>query len=61
MRNWKTTLIGVLGGLAMIVGQAAKARESGGPPITLGNLAPGIALAILGAVSKDHDVSGGDR
>lgn len=57
MKNWKTTLLGILGGAAMMFGQMANARTAGGAPITAGNVLPGIAIAILGAVSKDYDKS----
>src|SRR5262245_29641715 len=59
MKNWKTTLLGILAGIAMVFGSAAQARSTdpAAPPITIGNLLPGIAVAVLGAVAKDHDVT----
>jgi hypothetical protein len=57
MKNWKTTLLGILGGASLMFGQMANARQAGGPPITAGNVLPGIAMAILGAVAKDYDKS----
>lgn len=53
MTNWKTTLLGILAGLAMFFGQTVQNRAAGGPPITLGNVLPGLAVAALGAVAKD--------
>ncbi len=64
MKNWKTTLAGVLGGLVITFGPAAGARLSGdktAPPITAQNYLPGIALATIGLLAKDHDVTGGTR
>lgn len=63
MKNWKTSLAGILGGLILTFGPALGARLSGlpAPPITSGNYLPGVALAVLGTVSKDKDVTGGTR
>lgn len=59
MKNWKTTLGGLLLGLLSIFGSAAQARQAGGPPLTIGNLAPGVGLAILGLLAKDSNSTGG--
>ena len=62
--NFKTTLAGLIGGLLITFGPSVGARLKGqadAPPITTGNLLPGIALAILGAFAKDHDVTGGTK
>lgn len=64
MKNWKTTLAGILGGLIITFGPAVGGRLQGdpkAPPITSGNYLPGLAVAILGALSKDKDVTGGTR
>lgn len=64
MKNWKTTLAGLLGGLIITFGPTVGARLQGdpaAPPITSGNYLPGVAVAILGALSKDKDVTGGNR
>lgn len=55
MRNWKTTLLGILAAIAMTGGQAIQNRSQGGAPLTLGNLIPAVAVAALGAAAKDHD------
>lgn len=63
-KNWKTSLAGVLGGLLITFGPAAGARLQGDtsvPPITAQNYISGIALAVLGALGKDGDVTGGSR
>lgn len=60
MKNWKTSLAGILGAVFMMIGP----RLSGDitqPPITAGNLLPAIAIAALGFASKDHDVTGGSK
>ena len=64
MKNWKTSLAGILGGLLITFGPAVGGRLQGDPsipPITAGNYLPGIAIAVLGAISKDHDMTGGSR
>ena len=63
-KSWKTTLAGLLGGLIVTFGPAIGGRLQGDPhtpPITAGNYLPGIALAVLGLLTKDHDVTGGTR
>lgn len=62
-KNWKTTLLGIIGAVAMVLGGAAKDRASNpdAPPLTAGNLIPAIAVAAIGAAAKDHDVTGGER
>ena len=60
MKSWKTTLAGLLGGLILTFGPAAGARLSGdkeAPPITSQNYLPGLAVAVLGYLAKDHDKS----
>ena len=63
MKNWKTTLLGLLAGTMMMVGGAIKEKQANpnASPVTFGNLAPAIALAALGLASKDHDSTGGTR
>lgn len=64
MKNWKTTLAGIIGGLIIALGPSVGARLQGdtaAPPITASNYLPGIGLAVIGALSKDHDVTGGTR
>lgn len=59
-KNWKTTAAGVLAGLLMLIGNAmnARATDPSAPPITAGSLAPAVAVAVLGALAKDHNVTG---
>lgn len=57
MKNWKTTLTGFLGGLAVMFGPHLAGQA--GPALTSGNLITGAALTILGLFSKDKDVTGG--
>lgn len=60
MKNWKTTLAGILGAVCMMVGPRL-AGDKTAPPITSGNLIPAIAIAAVGILSKDKDVTGGTR
>lgn len=53
--NWKTTFVGIFGGLLMFVGNAIGARQQNpaAPPVTFGNLAgPGV-VALLGTLAAD--------
>lgn len=63
MKNWKTTLLGFVAGLAMIFGNAVtnKQADPNAPAVNVGNLLPAAVIAILGAVAKDGDVTGGTR
>lgn len=58
MKNWKTSLAGILGAVFMMVGPRL-AGDKTQPPITLGNTIPAIAMAALGIVAKDKNVTGG--
>ena len=60
-KNWKTTVAGILGGFLLLVGPQAGARLTGdpeAPPITSERLIIAAALASLGFLSKDKDVTG---
>ena len=59
-KNWKTTLLGILGGLFMLFGPRLTGDQSG-PAINIGNIGAAAAVALLGAVAKDSDVTGGTR
>lgn len=54
-KNWKTTLLGILAGVALTFAQATQAKQlnPNAPPVTMGTTLPGIAIAILGAVAGD--------
>lgn len=45
----------------MVIGPSLQARatDKTAPPITVGSLAPAIAIAILGRAAKDSGVTGG--
>lgn len=58
MKNWKTTLLGILGGLALMFGPRLSGDKTA-PPITTSSFIQGALVAALGAVSKDHNVTGG--
>lgn len=57
MKNWKTTLFGFIGGLALMFGPHLSGQP--GPALTTGNLLSGAAVILLGLTSKDHNVTGG--
>jgi len=59
-KSWKTTLAGILGAMCIMVGPRL-AGDKTQDPITAGNLIPAAAIAVLGALSKDHDVTGGPQ
>ena len=64
MKNWKTSLAGILGGLLVALGPSVGAQLSGdrtAPPITAGSVATAAAVAALGLLAKDNDVTGGSR
>lgn len=60
MKNWKTTLLGVLGGLFMLFGPKLSGDPTA-PAITIGNVGSAAAVMLLGALAKDHDVTGGTK
>lgn len=57
MKNWKTTLFGVIGGLATLFGPHL--QGGAGPAVTIGNVVTAGALILLGLVAKDSNVTGG--
>lgn len=60
MKNWKTTLLGFLGGMAMLFGPRLNG-DTTAPAITLGNAAQAAVMVLLGLAAKDHDVTGGSK
>ncbi len=50
MKNWKTTLLGIVAGIApLIVGILTKDTAK---------ITEGVALILMGLVAKDHDQTG---
>jgi hypothetical protein len=60
MKNWKTSLLGVIGGLFMLFGPRLSG-DATAPPVTMGNVGAAAAIAVLGILAKDHDATGGTR
>ena len=58
MKNWKTTLTGVGGGLLISISALIQANSAGGK-INWSAVGVGAIIAVLGLVSKDHNVTGG--
>lgn len=56
LKNWQTTVAGILAGLAT-VSTVGWTKANGTP--NWGAIASGCFLAILGAVAKQHNVTGG--
>ena len=58
MKSWKTSLVGVLGGLVLAFGPSVGARLSGdttAPPITFQQYGAAVTLMALGLLSKDYN------
>lgn len=56
MKDWRTTFVGLLGGIFAAVGPNLIARARGdksAPPITAQNIGVGVALAALGVLAQD--------
>lgn len=53
MKNWKTTLVGTIAGALMVGLELIMHGETNYKTVGLA-----VALALLGAVSKDHDKTG---
>ncbi len=60
MKNWKTTVLGLTAGVLMFLGQSGLKIGHVGNTDFFSLLAP-VAVTALGAMSKDHDVTGGER
>lgn len=53
----KTTILGLLAGIAMIWGSMINNRINNpqAPPVTIGTVLAGALMAATGAASKDHN------
>ncbi len=58
MKNWKTSLFGLLGGLAVMFGPRLQG-DTGAPAITLEHVVQAAAILGIGLSAKDHNVTGG--
>lgn len=56
LKNWKTSLLGLLAG---ITGTSAVGWTTPDGKVNWISVGLGLALTILGYVSKDHNVTGG--
>ena len=61
MKNWKTTVAGIAVGSLVLIVKMIQAHMAGGPPITVETLVLSVGIATLGVLSKDYDVTGGER
>lgn len=59
LHNLKTTLAGLFGGIVFIAPQIQNCLN--GAPCDFKQIAAGLALTLLGLVSKDHDTTGGTK
>lgn len=57
MRNWKTTLAGMIPGVILFVYGFLQGLQAG-KPFDLKDMLIGLALAALGALAKDFNVTG---
>ena len=60
MKNWKTSLLGVLAGLPMLLHGAGVSVGHIGDGDWL-TFVQGLLVAGVGLAAKDHDVTGGTR
>lgn len=59
MKNWKTSLVGVIGGLIVMLPTIIKAATTPDGKVNWAQVATGAALAMVGMLAKDHNVTGG--
>lgn len=60
MINWKTTLAGLVAGIPTVVAAIVTAYQAGQfNGESFGEIALGIGMILVGALSKDHDTTGG--
>lgn len=57
MKNWKTTLVGLLAGGTISI----DAFINQGFTIGWKQAVVGLAIALIGALAKDHNVTGGTK
>lgn len=57
MKNWQTTLAGIIGALAIWLPQVQTAMQSG--KVDWGQLILGLAVLLMGAFAKVFNVTGG--
>ncbi len=59
-KNWKTTLVGLTGGIPLATDAVLDAFKAGAFDGQSGmQLVIAIVIVLLGALSKDHNVTGG--
>ena len=58
MKNWKTTVAGILGALAVWLPQLQSALESG-HTVNWAAMGTGLAVLLIGVFAKDLNVTGG--
>jgi hypothetical protein len=56
MKNWKTSLVGILAGIGSLIAQMAQDGK-----IDIKTVILSAGAALLGLLAKDHDVTGGTR
>lgn len=59
LRSWRTTLVGIVGALALIGLQVARAVE--GKPFDDSAIVVAVALLAIGALARDHDKTDQDH
>lgn len=60
MKNWKTTLFGLIGGLMTMFGPRLQGDHTA-PPINIAAIVQAVAIAAIGLAAKDSNVTGGTK